>query len=162
MVNKILIIKWAIAALQVALIVLLITTGLHFKDIKQVKDLLDLAKNIPDFQITEEANKVYTRYGLLLAIIILSTLKVPVISAGLFLNNIFILCGSFLMDVIINSLYIFNLKFDMDVNLNTETGSFTIPHLSDVIGSLMGFVCSTACGFTTIFLIVTFRKLPRV
>ena len=53
MTNKVLIAKGIIGALQIGLVVLLITSGLHFKDVKQVKVIADYIKeqygDNPDF-----------------------------------------------------------------------------------------------------------------
>ena len=148
MVNKILILKVIVAVLQIGFIILLITTGFHFKDVKRAKDYAEIAKklaeNSPKYSETvKAAQKLYIKYATLLSLIILSTLKVPVIAAGLFLNHIFILFGSFLIDMIIAVLYLVQWGFIIE---------------SYPVGSWLGIVCSIASGVITVILI---RFIPR-
>ena len=109
--NKILILKGIVEALQVGLIILLITSGLHFKDVRAVKAYLEAFekyyKNISEYPEFEKfVTKIHMKYFALLGLIILSTVKVPVVAAGLFLNHVNILFGSILIDTIVGSLYI--------------------------------------------------------
>ena len=148
MVNKILILKVIVTALQVGLIILLITSGLHFKDVKRAKDYAEIAKklaeNTPEYPgIAKAAQKVYIKCGALLAVIILSTLKVPVIAAGLFLNHIFILFGSFMIDMVVAVLYLVQWGFITE---------------SYPVGSWLGILCSIVCGIMTVILIRFIRR----
>ena len=147
MTNQKLILKGIVAALQVGLIVLLITSGLHFKDVKVVKDGFDSIKDTPDYEIFKDlAFKVNLKYFALLTLIILSTLKVPVIAAGLFLNHVIILYGSFGIDVAVGGLYFLQWVFFTD---------------GYPAGSWLGILCSVACGIMTVILITFIRREIR-
>ena len=134
MADKVFISKGVVVIFQVTLIILLITTAIHFEDVKQAKDYLDLAKNNPDFQITEELDKVYIRYRILLSVVILSTIKVPLISAGIILNHILILFGSILIDrpeiiariiIIIQQVFIMTLLVVFNSRMNHKKHGFS-------------------------------------
>ena len=152
MANEVLIFKAVVATFQLGLIILLIKTAIYLEGVKHAKDLLDLAKNTPGFQTTEELDKVYTRYAILLSVVILSTIKFPLISAGIFLNHILILFGSILMDICIGSLYIINARSE------TITDSSTVSYSTE---SWWGFVCSVACGLATFRLIANMPEKAR-
>ena len=128
------------------------------EDVKQGKDLLDLTKNNPAFQMLKKLDKVDIRYGILLNVVILSVLKIPLISAGIYLNHTLILFGSFLMDVIIAALYITNWELQNSLTSKTETGFSTVPFWT---GSLLGFVCSGSCGVITFRLIISLPPKAR-
>lgn len=139
MANQTLILKSYIAALQVALITLLITSGFHFKDVKDRKDAMGLVNNRLLNVLTEEySNKVNIKYGALSMIIILSTLKIPVVAAGLFLNHVFFLFFSFITDIIVAPLYL------------AQWAVFTYEYAE---GSLLGILCSVASGVMTVIFI---------
>ena len=151
MANQTLILKGIVGALQVGLIILLVITGIYFKDVKTANDLAQLTKklaeNSPDYpQIARMAKELNIKYLALLTIIILSTLKVPVIAAGLFLDHIWILFGSFLIDNTVGVLYFVQWGFIIE---SYRTGSW-----SGILGSL-------ASGIMTVILIRFIRKQTR-
>ena len=150
MANQTLILKGIVGALQIGLIILLITSGVHFKDVKKEKDAGDLLKQkldiSPDSVLGKYIHKVNVKYGALMALIILSTLKLPVIGAGLFLNHILILFGSFFLDMIVAILYL------------VQWGYFTKTYAA---GSWLGILCSIACGVMTIILIRFIKREVR-
>ena len=141
--RRIQILKGIVAAFQVGLIILLITSGLHLKDVKAKAELDEIASaNSPE--VAKEANKVYMKYAALLTIIILSTLKIPVITAGLFGDHILILFGSFIIDMIVAFLYLVQWVYFTDLY---------------TAGSWLGILCSIACGTMTMILIKFFRMV---
>ena len=151
MVNQTLILKGIVVALQVGLIILLIITGLYFKDVKEANERAKLAKklaeNSPEYsKIARMAKELNIKYLALLAVIILSTLKIAVIAAGLFLNHILILIASFLIDITVGVLYFVQWGFIIE--------SYRVGSWSGILGSL-------ASGVMTVILIRFIRKQPR-
>ena len=147
MANQKLILKGIVAAFQVALIILLITSGLHFKDVKVAKDGFDAIKDTSEYEMFKDlAFKVNFKYGALLALIILSTLKVPVIAAGLFLNHIIVLFVSFGIDIAVGGLYLAQWVLLTD---------------SYPAGSWLGILCSVASAVMTAIFIRLIRKEIR-
>ena len=147
MANQTLILKGIVGALQIGLIILLIISGVHFKDFQQFKDLLDLIKSTlqnPGFE--ELAFKVDIKYFALLILIILSTLKVPVIAVGLFRSDIIIFFGSFGIDLIVGGLYF------------AQWVLFTDAYAT---GSWLRILCSVASGIMTVILIRFIRRDVR-
>ena len=98
--NKLLVLKGVVIVLQLVLIVLLVSTGIPLKDIKNsqkfIESVIKLGGNGKPLTAAYELllSKVNTRYGVLVTVVILSTLKVPVISAGIILNHCSCHCSS--------------------------------------------------------------------
>ena len=144
--NQTLILKGIVGALQIALIVLLITSGVHFKDVKGAKDLINETTKAGVEWPAEVLNKINAKYGALLTLIILSTLKVPVIAAGLFLNHILILFGSFIVDMVVGLLYF--------IQWVVITDAYPA-------GSWLGMVTSVTCGVMTVMLVRLIKREVR-
>lgn len=159
MVNKLLVIKGVVIVFQLISILFLVLTGFHVKKLQQSREFLELERaargDVKPFTPEEESfiSKFNVRYAILLTVIVLSTLKVPTIFAGIFLNHILVLFGSLIMDAIIAPLYIINSQLLIPLSRNSVTSYF--------LGSVFALICSVACGIVTIFLIITIRKQTR-
>ena len=166
MMNQVPFIKAAVIVLQVFLTILLVLTGLHLQDISKYKDLIQSARATGDGKpFTSDLEslrfKVNIRYGILLIVIILSSLKVPMISVGIFLNHVLILFGSFIIDVIVGPLYIVYCELQVYTEY-TRTPSMTSISITDYsIQSFVGLFFSAACQIVTVFLIITIQKQAR-
>ena len=77
------ILKLLILGLQLAVVVILVFTGIRFKDTKEARELLKPVKDDPDSWST----KLDLRYFYLLVAIICSPIDTAITLASLFLNN---------------------------------------------------------------------------
>lgn len=165
MVKKLFILKGVAIVLQLVLIFFIVATAIHLKDIKTGQELIESEKAkgrnavLPD--IESLSSKVNTRYGVLLTVVILSSLKALVFSGGIFLNHIWILLGSCIMDVIIGSLYM------VHWNVNIYIEYVRLPSFSSTVttnysgASWVALISSLACGIITVFVIINIRKQAR-
>ena len=143
--HRIFLLKRIVPALQGGLIILLFVFLYHFQNVKRAKAIIDWAISLSeDSSASAEVSKIINiKYFALLALIILSALKIPVIGAGLFLNHIWILFGSFLIDMIVASLYFVQWIFLTEVY---------------PVGSWLGILGSVTSGVMTVMLIWFLRK----
>ena len=143
--HKILLLKRIVPALQGGLIILLFVSISHFQNVKEAKAIIDWARSLSGNSSAgaEVAKIINIKFFALLTLIILSALKIPAIGAGLFLNHIWILFGSSLIDIIVAVLYFVQWIF--------LTEAYPV-------GSWLGILCSVTSGVMTLMFIWFIRK----
>lgn len=105
--------KITLVVIQVALFVLTITSGVQLKKVNDGREALRLFPSNPLYE--EALSKLDMQWGLLVTVVVLSSLKIPIVSFGLFLHHIIILFAGFMLDVIISCMYLSHLAVASDV-----------------------------------------------
>lgn len=96
--------------IHIGLFVLLVFTGLHFKKVRDHINDLYPPNNIPSAPsyidpFYEILRNTSTQYGILLTIIVVSTIKFPILGIGLVVSNAIIMVVSFVADLVVASMY---------------------------------------------------------
>ena len=81
------ILKLLLLGLQLAIVVILVLTGIRFKDTKEARDVLKPVKDDPDSWFLQ----LDFRYHCLLVAIICLSIDTPITLASLFLNNHYVM-----------------------------------------------------------------------
>ena len=128
--------KLSLLVAQLAVVVILIFTGIQFKDVKATRDLLEPLRNQPDaWLIFHELDALY--YCLLVAIILLS-IKTPMMLASLFLNNYVVMYVASFLESIAGGLYAFHLGyFNSRIWLGGAIAGVIITVVSSTIASIL-------------------------
>lgn len=80
--------KIGLVVVQLGLLVMLVLTGLEFKNAKTIRDLFQPVRNHPKVSDTSLLFEIDTRFFVLLFIIISLTIKMPVLLVALFTEKI--------------------------------------------------------------------------
>ena len=104
--------KLSLLVAQLAVVIILVLTGLQFKDVKTARDLLEPLRHRSDaWKWDMLLTELDTLYYCLLVAIVLLTIKTPMTLASLFLNNYVVMYVAGFLESIAGGIYAFHLGY---------------------------------------------------
>ena len=135
--------KLLLLGLQLAVVVILVLTGIQFKDTKEARDFVEPLRNEPD---AWKWGTLFTdldyRYRVLLGAIVLLSIEVPMMLASLFLNNYVLMhvAGAFYFVPAVFYMY-HAIYFGTTIWLGGAMAGMSIAFLSGYVAMILASKC---------------------
>ena len=152
------ILKLLLLVLQLAVVVILVLTGIQFKNTKEARDFIEPLRNHPDaWKWSTLFNDLDYRYCVLLGSIVSLAIEVPVILASLFLKNYVLMYVAGAFHVVPGAFYMYHaMNFGTRIWLGGAIAGFSITFFSGYVAITLASKCGKIDGLESCQCIICF------